>query len=72
MIRKPDTRGGLDRRDAARYLGISMRSLDYLAARGQIRRVRIGRKPIYPVVELDRYLVTNLITSKSRHTDTVR
>jgi excisionase family DNA binding protein len=52
--------GGLTRKDAAAYLGISTRYLDKLAAAGEIRRCKFGAKTIYRRSELDRLLERSL------------
>ena len=48
--------GALDRRDSANYLAISTRKLDDLAAAGEILKCKSGRKTVFRIVELDRYL----------------
>ncbi len=57
--------GGLSRKDSARYLGISTRYLDKLAAAGEIRRCKFGAKTIYQRVELDRVLASRLQQTES-------
>lgn len=52
--------GGLSRKDAAAYLGISTRYLDKLAAAGEILRCKFGAKTIYQRSELDRVLESRL------------
>lgn len=52
--------GGLSRRDSAKYLGISTRYLDKLAAAGEIRRAKFGAKTIYLRSELDRVLASRV------------
>ena len=54
--------GGLTRKDAATYLGISTRYLDKLAAAGEIRRAKFGAKTIYLRSELDSVLESRLQT----------
>lgn len=44
-----------DRKTAAKMLSISVRSLAYLLARGEIRFRRIGRKTLIPHSELVRF-----------------
>lgn len=51
---------GLNRKDSAKYLGISTRFLDKLAAAGVIRRAKFGAKTIYLRSELDRVLHARL------------
>lgn len=43
------------RRDAARMLSISERSLDYLLANQQLHAKRIGSRVLISVTELERY-----------------
>ncbi len=49
-------RGCLDRPDAATYLSISTRLLDQLAGAGQIPRIKIGRKTLFRVSDLDDFV----------------
>ena len=47
----------LSRADAANKLGISSRTLyKRTAPRGPIRAVRFGRRVLYPVAEIERYI----------------
>ena len=48
-----------DRRSAAAALSISIRSLDYYIARGELRTIRIGRKVLIPAGELKQFARTN-------------
>ena len=48
--------GALCRRRAAEYLSISTRLLDDLLSAGAIRRIKIGRKTLVRVIDLDAYL----------------
>lgn len=48
-----------DRRSAAAALSISIRTLDYLIARSELRTVRIGRKVLIPASELKQFARTN-------------
>jgi excisionase family DNA binding protein len=41
--------------DAAQYLSISQRSLDYLVANGELNIRRIGARVLIPISELQRY-----------------
>ncbi len=45
----------LNRRDAARMLSLSIRTLDYLIAAREIIVRRIGRKVLIPLRELERF-----------------
>ena len=51
----PDQRLLIDRRNAAQYLSISQRSLDYLLAHGELNVRRIGSRVLIPLSELQRY-----------------
>ena len=44
-----------DRKDAARQLSISVRSLDYLIATGKLATRRIGKNVLLPHEELSRF-----------------
>lgn len=48
--------GALDRANAAKYLSISTRKLDDLLSADEIRRIKVGRKTLVRVVDLDAYL----------------
>lgn len=48
--------GALSRQQAANYLSISTRLLDDLLTAGDIPRIKIGRKTVVRVVDLDKYL----------------
>ena len=50
-----DARLLYDRKSAARMLSISLRSLAYLLARGEIHFRRIGSKTLIPHAELVRF-----------------
>lgn len=50
----------LDRKGAARTLGISTITLDRLVSRGVIRVSRATRKPLFSVRELNRFLDTTI------------
>ena len=52
----PPERGAFDRRGAAAYVSISTRLLDDLAATGEIKRIKIGRKSLFRKIDLDAYL----------------
>lgn len=45
----------VDRRNAAQYLSISQRSLDYLLAHGELNTRRIGARILIPLAELKRF-----------------
>jgi excisionase family DNA binding protein len=46
----------VNRFEAARLLSISLRTLDALVARGELRGRRVGRRIVFPVEELHRFL----------------
>jgi excisionase family DNA binding protein len=54
-VMPPDQRLLVDRRNAAQYLSISQRSLDYLLAHGELNVRRIGSRVLIPLSELQRY-----------------
>jgi hypothetical protein len=51
----PEQRLLVDRRNAAQYLSISQRSLDYLLAAGEFNTRRIGARVLIPISELQRF-----------------
>ena len=51
----PEQRLLVDRRNAAQYLSISQRSLDYLLAAGELNTRRIGARVLIPISELQRF-----------------
>lgn len=59
-MKKSIEAAGLSRRDAAAYLAVSTRYLDILAARGELRRAKLGTKTVYLRTELDRLLESKL------------
>lgn len=52
--------GALSRKDAAIYLSVSTRQLDNYAAAGELRRVKLGSKTVYRVIDLDAFLEARL------------
>jgi excisionase family DNA binding protein len=48
--------GALDRKGAAAYLSISTRKLDDLLTAGEIQKIKLGRKTLIRVCDLDAYL----------------
>jgi hypothetical protein len=48
-----------DRKNAAHALSISIRSLDYLIARGEFETRRIGKKVLIPASELRKFSQAN-------------
>ena len=59
------TAGALDRKGAASYLSISTRLLDDLLSAGTIPRIKIGRKTLVRVMDLDAYLARLVEGDKS-------
>lgn len=49
--------GALSRVEAAQYLSISTRLLDDLLTAGEIPKIKIGRKTLVRVIDLDEFLV---------------
>ncbi|MEM9367539.1 MAG: helix-turn-helix domain-containing protein, partial [Planctomycetota bacterium] len=57
----------LSRDDAAQRLGISSRTLyQRTAPRGPIRAVRFGRRVLYPVHEIDRYITEQMESQSAK------
>lgn len=48
--------GALSRDESAEYLSISKRKLDDLATSEELQRLKIGRKTVFRVIDLDAYL----------------
>ena len=46
----------VNRFEAARLLSISLRTLDSLLAQGELRGRRVGRRIVFPMEELHRFL----------------
>lgn len=55
----PGSRLLYDRKESARQISISIRSLDYLIAAKTFRTIRIGKKVMIPHSELVRYASSN-------------
>jgi len=51
----PEQRLLVDRQNAAQYLSVSQRSLDYLLSHGELHIRRIGARVLIPLSELHRY-----------------
>jgi len=43
------------KREAARALGVSVRTLETLIALGELKSIRVGRRRLIPVTELERF-----------------
>ena len=50
------SRGVLGREEAADYLSVSVRVVDRLLASGQVQKLKIGRRTVVKVEELDAYI----------------
>ena len=55
----PGSRLLYDRKESARQISLSVRSLDYLIAAKTFRTIRIGKKVMIPHSELVRYASSN-------------
>lgn len=64
--------GGLCRKDAAAYLDCSTRYLDKLAAAGELRKAKLGRKTIFLRAELDRFLASKLELKAESHVNQIQ
>ncbi|MDA7924271.1 helix-turn-helix domain-containing protein [Mariniblastus sp.] len=53
-------KGALDRQQAANYLSISTRFLDDLLTQGIIPKIKIGRKTLVRICDLDAFLASKL------------
>lgn len=56
----------LDRRAAARFLGVSVVTLDREVARGRISHFRIGRRVLFSQEFLEDFLRENFVASKQK------
>lgn len=54
------TNGTLTRLKAADYLSISLRHLDEILRRGEIPKIKIGRKTVVRIVDVDAYIENNI------------
>ena len=57
--------GALSRIGAAKYLSISTRLLDDLLTAGDIPKIKIGRKTLVRVCDLDAYLASLVVEGSS-------
>ncbi|MDB4756426.1 helix-turn-helix domain-containing protein [Pirellulaceae bacterium] len=55
---KREIAGAVSRTDAAKHLGISTRMLDELASKGRLRRLKIGRRSVFQLEDLNQFLNT--------------
>jgi excisionase family DNA binding protein len=46
----------ISRAQAAEALDLSLRGIDYLIARGQLRAIRVGRRVLIPRAEIERFV----------------
>ena len=56
----------LNRQEAAKFLRISVRSLDRLAAKGEIPYSKIGKKVVYSQTDLESYFRKMRIENQAR------
>ena len=54
MAKETVTPGVLTRNEAADYLRVCVRTLDYLVKDGELKRLKLGRKTLYRVADLMR------------------
>jgi excisionase family DNA binding protein len=59
----------LSRRDAAMALGVSLRTIDYLISRGELRARPIGRRKMVARVELERFATRGGAAAKRNGTN---
>ncbi len=52
--------GCLDRREAAEYLSVSTRMVDKLASAGSLPRIKLGRKTVFRISDLNAYIETRV------------
>lgn len=52
--------GALSRKESAAYIGVSTHQLDNYAKAGELRRVKLGAKTVYRVIDLDAFLESRL------------
>ena len=52
--------GALPRMAAARYIGVTTRTLDKYAAAGELPRVKLGAKTVFRIADLDALLAANV------------
>lgn len=50
--------GALSRKEAAKYLSLSTRKLDSLASEGKIAKRKCGRKTLFLIADLNRFLLS--------------
>lgn len=60
MEQLPRKKGALSRIEAAQYLSISTRLLDDLLTQGIIPKIKIGRKTLVRICDLDAFLASKL------------
>ena len=58
--------GALDRKSAADYLSISLRTLDKLLSRNVIPKLKHGRKTLIRKVDIDNYLEQLVVEYKEK------
>ena len=53
-------KGALGRQESAEYLSISLSEVDRLVRAGQLNKIKIGRRTIFRIVDLDDFLAKML------------
>jgi excisionase family DNA binding protein len=61
----------LDRKESAEVLRISLRSLDYLLERGELRATRIGGRVLISWSELNRFVRGKTVRTKQNNNPTI-
>lgn len=56
--------GALSREEAARYLSMSTRHLDKMVKQEKLQKVKVGRKTLFRIVDLDEFLARHLHPKK--------
>src|SRR6202035_1136340 len=62
----------LDRKEVASRTGLSLRTITQLISAKKLKSIRVGRRRLVPVVELNRFIQRSHKTTKSRRTTGVR
>ena len=57
--------GALSRKESAAYIGVSTRQLDQFARAGDLRRVKLGAKTVFRIVDLEAFLESRLQNKES-------
>ena len=65
QILTANTRMCLSRRQACEQLAVGLSTLKDLLGRGELREIRIGRKSVIPLSEIERFLTERLAPSEA-------